>query len=155
MGRNPTGQRKYQIQQMWEVHHEIARRLLLGHKNSDIALDLGITEAVVSYTKNSLLVQRQLDLMRGARDAEVVDAAIEIKRLVPKALRIMEEILDSDGQAHLKLKVASDVLDREVPKKQRFEHAHAFLTAEQIEEIKTRAKMASNFIEGEISNVNT
>jgi hypothetical protein len=152
MGRNPTGQRKYQIQEMWEVHHEITRRLLLGLKSKDIAQDLGVTEAVVSYTKNSHLVQQQLSLMQGARDAECVDAAVEIKRLVPKALRILEEVLDSESHPMLKLRAASDVLDREIPKKQRFEHAHAFLTAEQITEIKNRAREAKGFIEGELSN---
>jgi hypothetical protein len=152
MGRTPTGHRKYQIQQIWEIHHEIMRRLLLGIDSKDIAQDLGVTEVMVSYTKNSHLVQQQLSIMQGARDAETIDAAVEIKKLVPKALRVMEEILDSEGQAHLKLRAASDVLDRELPRKIRTENIHAFLTSEQIEEIKSRARMAQGFIEGEIVN---
>ena len=151
MGRNPTGQRKYQIQGIWDTHHEILRRLLLGNKSKDIAEDLGVTEAVVSYTKNSHLVQRQLEVMRGARDKEVLDASIEIKRLIPKALAIYEEALENeDHPFHIRLRAAGDLLDREVPRKTRVEGVHALLSREDIEEIKNRARMASNFIEAEV-----
>ncbi len=151
MGRLPRGNRKYQIQELWDVHHEIVRRLVLGQKSVDIAEDLNVTPALVSYTKNSTLVQRQLEIVRGARDGEMLDAVAEIHRLVPKALELYETTLDSEeSPLHLRLKVAQDLLDREVPRKQRIESVHAFLTGEQIADLKSRAKQTMNFIEGEV-----
>ena len=47
MAKLPTGNRKYQIKELWDRHHEINRRILLGQKNKEIAEDLNITEATV------------------------------------------------------------------------------------------------------------
>jgi hypothetical protein len=139
MGRNPTGERKYQIEQMWESHHEITRLLLLGMKSKDIAAQLGVSEAMVSYTKNSALVQRQLSIMQGARDAECLDAAIEIKKRVGKALEVLDATLENENQPGLRLKAATEILDREAPKITRFEGITARLSADDILKLKNRA----------------
>ena len=76
MGRLPTGQRKYQIQELWDSHREINRRLVSGQNQKDIARDMGITEAKVSYTKNSAVAQRDIGIMRGARDAISLDISV-------------------------------------------------------------------------------
>lgn len=139
MGRLPTGRRKYQIEKLWDSHHEVTRLLLLGWKSRDIADHLGVSDAMVSYTKNSALVQRQLDIMRGARDAEVLDCAIEIKKRVGKALEVLDDTLALDSQPALRFKAAEAILDREVPKVNRFEGAVARLSAADLKELKDRA----------------
>lgn len=139
MGRNPTGRRKYQIESLWNSHHEVMRLLLLGWKSKDVAEHLGVTEAMVSYTKNSALVQRQLAIMQGARDAEVLDCAIEIKKRVGKALEVLDDTLSLDAQPALRFRAAEAVLDREAPKINRFEGTVAKLTAADLTALKERA----------------
>lgn len=139
MGRNPTGHRKYQIESIQSQHHEVVRLLLVGMKSIDIAQRLGVTEAMVSYTKNSALVQRQLSIMQGARDAEAVDCAVEIKNRVYKALEVLDQTLELETMPALRFKAAEAILDREVPKVSRFEGITARLTAEEIGALKDRA----------------
>ena len=114
----PPGVRKtFEVSKMWEVHQEIVRRIFLGQKNSDIANDLGISPVTVSYTRNSRVVQDKLKLMAGARDADVVDLGKEIREKAPKALKLLEEILDGTGLGtaagpNLRAKTAENWLDR-------------------------------------------
>ena len=56
--------RKYQVTQMWDVHHEIVRLALLGMKHIEIASTLGVNPVTVSYTLRSPIVHRQLEQMR-------------------------------------------------------------------------------------------
>ena len=74
---NPTradGRRKngpkvgWQVATMWESHHEIARMILLGHSNVEVAASLGITKEQVSNVRNSPVVQENLTIMKAARD---------------------------------------------------------------------------------------
>ena len=144
MAKLPTGNRKYQIKQLWSRHEEINRRLLLGQKSKDIAKDLKISEATVSYTKNSKLAQKELGIMKAARDASTMDVAQQIQEIAPQALEILEEIMvDDDSQKSLKAKVATDLLDRagySPPKKVLGMVAHQHFTGDDIEKIKARAK---------------
>ena len=59
MGRHrlPQTHRKYQVEQMWDIHHEVVRLALIGMKSVDIADHLGITPVMVSYTLRSPIVQ--------------------------------------------------------------------------------------------------
>lgn len=141
MGRNPTGQRKYQIEQIWDTHHEIMRLLLIGMKEVDIARHLGVSPVMVSYTKNSAIVQRQMSLLQAARDAKSVDIGAEIKKLLPKAVRVLEECMDSE-LPNIKLSAAKDALDRGghgAVRKIDVRETHHFSTDE-IREIRERAK---------------
>jgi hypothetical protein len=94
---------------------------------------------MVSYTKNSALVQRQLAIMQGARDAEVLDCAIEIKKRVGKALEVLDDTLSLDSQPALRFRAAEAVLDREAPKVSRFEGTVAKLSAADLTALKERA----------------
>lgn len=135
--------RQYQIQQLWEVHHEVLRRLVLGQKSIEIARDLAITPAVVSYVKNSEVGRRQLSLMRAAADVSVVNITGRIKEIASEAVRVMEAALSEDHPMGIRLKAATDVLDRAgyaAPKVLRTENYHAHFGAEDIEEIKKRAR---------------
>ena len=144
MGRNPAeAPRQYQIQQLWETHHEILRRLVIGQKSVEIARDLEITTAVVSYVKNSEVGKKQLSLMRSACDMSAVDVSVKIKELAGRAIAVMEAGLDEEQPLALRMKAATDVLDRAgfgAPKIIRSENVHAHLTRDDIEEIKQRAR---------------
>ena len=139
MAKLPTGKRKYQIKKLWTRHEEINRRLLLGQKSKDIAKELNISEATVSYTANSKLAQKELGIMKAARDAKSIDVAMQIKEIAPQALDILEEIMNGDEtQQSLKAKVASDLLDRagySPPKKVLGMVAHSHFTGDDIEKI--------------------
>lgn len=140
MGRMPTGDKVYAIQNMWSVHHEIVRLAIMGFKQIDIANQLNISERMVSYTMNSPIVKRQLDIMRAARDINAVDIARQIKELAPIAVKKMQELMESEVDS-VSLRASKDILDRAgfgAVKKELSLSGH--LTKEDIEDIKNRAK---------------
>lgn len=138
-----TDRKTFEVNKMWEVHKEIVRLLLLGWKNVDIAEELHISEVMVSYTRNSKVVQSQLSIMGAARDADTIDLAREIREKAPKALELLEGIIKDNGATHsiaLAAKTAENWMDRAgygAPK--RIEALVAHLTAEEIEGIKKSA----------------
>ena len=138
-----VGTRKYQISKIWDLHHEIVRRLVIGQKATDIAEDLGITEAVVSYTRNSAIVKRQLEIQHGARDAEVYEVNLEVTKLARKAVQTLEETIDNVNLPNLRFKAAVEVLDRVAPKIHRFEGVTARLSKEDISALTERATRAA------------
>jgi len=151
MGRNPgVAARQYQIQTLWDVHHEILRRLVLGQKSVEIARDLNVTAPVVSYVKNSEMGKRQLSLMHAASNVSVINIAGRIKELATQAVAVMEAALDDCQPMQTRLKAAVDVLDRAghaAPKVMRTENYHAHFGAEDIEAIKARAREAGAIVE--------
>ena len=148
-GRKSKGPKKgWQIAEMWDQHHEIARRLVLGESGVDIAKALGISRETVSNVKNSPVVQDKLALLRAARDCECVDLAKEISELAPIALKRMREALETgtvlgkEVNAAGILKEANALLDREMGKAvQRVDTrgVNMHLTMDDIEAIKQRA----------------
>lgn len=150
--------RKYQIQKLWGIHHEILRLLLLGRTHREIADELGVTTVMVSYTANSELVKRQLEVMNGARDAQALNLAVEIKRFAPEAFELLQSIMrePSTSDKH-KIAIAMDAMDRAgyaPPKVVEGRFVHAHFTAEEIEEMKRRAKESNQVIEGELVESN-
>lgn len=143
MGRLPTGNRKYQIEEMWDVHHEVVRLLLIGMKHVDIANTLGVSEVMVSYTANSAIVQRQLMMMRAARDASAIDISARIKGLLPKAVAVLEETMEESVLPQLRLAAAKDVLDRgghPAVKGLDVRQTNTYFSKDEIAEIKQRAR---------------
>ena len=144
MGRHQLADthKAYQIEQMWEVHHEICRLTLIGMKQVDIANHLGVSPAMVSYVLRSPIVKEQLRNMSSSRDIEAMDIDAEIKALAPTAVKVMEELMDSE-LPNMRLKAAQDILDRAgfAPVKTlRTENLHAYLSADEIKEVKDRAR---------------
>ena len=135
--------RTFEVNEMWELHHEIVRMLTLGHNNAFIARALGVSPQMVSYTRNSKVVQNQLAIMRGARDAETLDISKRIRENAPKALELLEHIIEDHGETYsmaLAAKTAESMLDRggyAAPKK--FEGLVAHFTKEEIEQLKSEA----------------
>ena len=147
-----VGERKrggWQVAEMWERHHEIARRIVLGQSNVDIAKDLGVSAQAVSNVRNSPVVKEHTTLMNAARDVGTIDLARDIADLAPLALKRVKEALEGgevlgrelSGSAILK--EANQLLDREIGKPtQRVDMrgVHTHLTLDDINRIKEKAR---------------
>ncbi len=155
-----TNGRKYQVQKLWDIHQEIIRFLLLGWDHKKIADTLNISPVTVSYTANSELVKRRLEVMRGARDAEALDLSIEIKRFAPEAFQTLQTIMrDPNSQEKHKIAIAMDAMDRAgyaAPKVIEGKFLHAHFTTDEIEEMKRRAKESGRVVDikGELAESN-
>lgn len=151
----PDGCRHWQVSEMWDLHHEIARRLVLGQKNTEIARDLGIHKQTVSNVRNSPVVQEQMALLNGARNAETMDLAQEIAEIAPVALQLLKEIVEGEGQGtnaplSLRAREANNMLARVghgVPQRVQSESVNVFLTSKDIAEIKQRARANRDVID--------
>ena len=145
-----VGEKKgWQVAEMWDSHHEIARRIVLGQSNEEVARDLNCTPQTISNVRNSPVVQEKLAIMRAARDAGTIDLAHEIADLAPLALQRVKEALETgrvmgrDLSASNILKEANGLLDREIGKPtQRIDTrgVHGVFTLDDIERIKERAR---------------
>lgn len=140
----PEDRRTFEVARLWDTHHEIIRRLLLGQKSSQIADDLDVSRAMVSYVKNSKIVKEKLAMMRDARDAETVDLSKRIRNEAPKALELLNKIIEGDIDAPVTVRAreANNWLDRAgygAVKNVRTENLHGHFTTKDIEEIKRRA----------------
>lgn len=140
----PEMRKSFQLAEVHELHHEIARLLVLGHKPKEVAKLLNVSYATVINVKNSPVIQEQMNLLGGARDKETKDVAKQIRDLAPKAVQILEGVLeDAEGQIGkaLQVKTSLAILDRaghSVPKNVNVKGVHAVVSAEDLERIKAR-----------------
>ena len=139
----PEMRKDFDISEVHEVYHEVARRLVLGQKVKAIAKDLNISEGTVRNAKKSPVIQEQMKIMGGARDYETKNVAKQIRELAPKCVEVLTEILDDDEVSKgLKLKTSLAVLDRaghSVPKNVNVKGIHAVITPSDLAKIKERA----------------
>lgn len=140
--------KSFEATQMWDVYQEIARRIVLGQKNIDIAEDLGITHVMVSYVRNSPIVQEQINKLHADANKETSNIAARIKSLAPHALDLLEDVIvkgrvkNEEIPARIRLRHAENLLDRAgyaPPKEVRSLNLHGHYTSEDIEAIKQRA----------------
>lgn len=136
------------VTRMYERHHEISRRLLLGQKNVEIAEALNITAQSVSQVRNSPIVKEKLSLMAAARDVGAIDLAREIADLAPIALSRIKDALESgkvlgkELSADGILRESNKLLDRELGRPTQTintRNLHAHLTMDDISKIKAKA----------------
>jgi len=149
--RRPETHKPYQIEQMWEIHHEIVRLAIMGMKSVDIAKHLSVSPAMVSYVLRSPIVDRQLKTLSMVRDLDAIDISKDIMDLAPRAVQVLDELLDNE-LPNIKLKAAQDILDRagySAVKTIR----HSFLTPAEISEIKKGAKEVGLLIEDAFEQV--
>jgi hypothetical protein len=143
MGRLPHARRQYQISHMWEIHQEILRRLVAGQKPRQIASELQVTTAMISYIRNSNICRQRMAQLNEERDFSVSQVAKQIAELAPRALEVLEEALENpDSPINTRVKVAESLLDRAgfAPvQKVQGTMSHTHFTAEEIEDIKRRA----------------
>lgn len=114
--RRPSGRvPKQPITHLWDRHKEIARRLVMGQRQKDIADDLGMTQSRISIVANSPVVQEKVEELAESRDESAKDVAGRLKALSENAVDILDEVLSKNTtpfNANLQVKVAQDVLDR-------------------------------------------
>ena len=149
-----SGRNHWVVSEMWEKHREIARRLALGQKNVEIADALNVTPTMVSNVKNSPVVKEQVSILCGARDADTIDIAREIREIAPDALRLLKQIVRGEGPGTaasiaLRARESNNMLARighGVPHRIQAESINVHLTNKDIEEIKSRAKINGDVI---------
>ena len=142
---NGEDRKTFEVSEMWEMHHEIVRLLVLGMKNVEICKILHVSQPMVSYVRNSKIVKDNLAIMRAARDADTIDVARDIREKAPKALALLERIIDDEGETYpmsLAAKTAESWLDRAghgAIKTVKVAGAVAHFTAEEIMDLKRAA----------------
>jgi len=114
MGRPANDSRKYEIQHIWDKHHEIIRLIVLGYSNKEIAEVIGCTPQTVSLTRNSEICKRKIEELRSRRDEEAVNVLETLEREAPKALELLMDVRSGklSDDIKLRVKVAQDLLSR-------------------------------------------
>lgn len=143
----PKLSRHFQVAEMRDTHHEIARRLVLGQKQKVIAEELGISYQTVNNVKNSPVVQEQIMMLRGARDQKTIDVRAQIDELAPKCVQLLKEQLEDDHiSPNLKSRNAFQLLaiSGHSPVRQiNMRSVSAILSGDDIERIKMKALAAA------------
>ena len=149
--KRPELRKHWQVGKIWDLHREIMRRILLGQKNIIIAEALNCSAQTVSNVRNSPVIEDQLAIMRGARDAGTISLSKDIQEFAPIALGLLKDIIE--GKRHgtgasisLRAKEANNWLDRPgspIQKVSRVEEVVGHFTADELIEIKRRAKESS------------
>ena len=120
---------------------------LIGMKSVEIARVLGIAAVTVSNTLNSELGRKKLSLLREKRDGDIVDVAVEVAKMLPKALATYEKVLDGEEVSKLQKETADtlvmDISGYKAPVKIHSESAHLYLTPDDIKEFKERGIAAA------------
>ena len=154
-----SGERNHWVvSEMWDLHHEIARRISLGQKNVEIAKALGCTPQTVSNVRNSPVVQEHISILQGARDADTIDLAREIKEIAPVALQLLKNVINGEKEGvnasiALRAREANNMLARVghgVPHKVQAEVANWHLTSKDIQDIKQRALANGDVVDAEV-----
>lgn len=134
---------KTQLKTLSDRHHSILRLHLLGYDNRDIAQKLGVSETNVSVVTNSNLGKVQRAMLKAELDNTAMEAAKQIRSLAPKAVQLLEEIMDNqDAPAAVRLSAAKDALDRAgfgAAKKVDVNSMSISLSSRELEDIKERA----------------
>ena len=144
--------KSFEATQMWDSYQEIARRIVIGQMNTEIANDLGVTPQMVSYVRNSPIVMEKIDTLQTAADGDTVNIASRIKSLAPHAMKVIEDLIIT-GQvgtekipAKLRANHAEKLLDRAghaAPREVRSLNLTGHYTSDELEEIKARARNAA------------
>lgn len=141
--RRTKGRNSYEIKQLWQRSHEIIALALQGMKQKEIARILNIHPLTVSSTLNSELGEKKLSGMRKERDEDIIKVSEEVARLSKKAVRMYDEIFDSDTISYNLKKATSDTVlmdlgGHRAPTKIDSRSLHLIASAEEIEEFKQR-----------------
>ena len=143
--RDGSARRVWQVAQLWDNHKEVARRLALGQKNVTIAAAVGMSPMAISNIKNSPVTQEYVANLQGARNSATVDILENIREMAPKALKLLDDIIqgkESEASPALRANVAKDILDRagySAVKNLNVRSIHAVVSPADLEAIKKRA----------------
>jgi len=103
---------KYSLGYIRPHHREIARRLILGQRQSQICHDLGMSPDRMSIIVNSPLFKVELKRLEKERDNGATDISRTLKELSPVALETVERTMYNADSARLRFDAAESVLDR-------------------------------------------
>ncbi len=103
----------YNVKKLHYRHHEIARLLLLGWGNKQIAEALSVTPQHVSDMRKDPLLQRRMTVLTERRDVDAVNVEKRLKEEAPASLDTLLEVRDDvDSGRSLRARVALELLDR-------------------------------------------
>lgn len=109
-----NGVPKQPIQHLWERQKEIARRLVAGHRQIDIALDFNMTPGRMSIICNSPIFKTYLASLSVRREEKAVDISEKIKEGATLGVQhLVDTLQDEKAHVSLRTKIAMDFLDRE------------------------------------------
>ena len=140
--------RSYVLSHMFQRHHEMARLVMLGFSNGEIAAALNCTPQNVSDCRNSPIFQSKLAFLSGNRDEAAIDVAKSLRDEAPASLKLLVSARDSeDVDLKLRTVLARDLLDRAGYSKVtrvegRIAHGHFVQDADHLASIKARAREA-------------
>jgi len=159
----PGRHRAFEVEVLWDIHQEIARLLVLGFKNVEIAKKLNCSKSTISNVRNSEVVKEHIAMLQGVRNAEVIDIVDDIKKFAPTCVNLLKEVVKNEVEGAgaditLRSRTAENLLDRAgyaAPKAITVDtsHIHTFMTKEDLNEIVKVAK-ARKIVE-EITDGNT
>lgn len=142
-GREKTG---WEVTDVWDIHHQITRRIFMGQKNKEIARALNITKEQVSSVRNSPVVQDQLKELHKRANENAVDVKKEINDMASIAVGVLKQLMENETTSDsVRASVAKDVLDRggHQPPPQQHNVLHAHLTGSDLQHLKERARQAA------------
>lgn len=133
---------RHDLKKLKQVHHEIALLAVLGYGHKQIAEKLDVTPVMVSYTLESTLVKKKLEILRGARDHEALDVRERLRELAPLSLDELEQLmLHPNTKPEVKRDIAQDFLDRAgFSPVHKTANVNEALTTDDINEIKDLAR---------------
>lgn len=129
-------------------HREIARLTHQGIKPSEISERLGINIGTVYLIRRDPLFKQALAKLDDEADKEIIDVRKRLAEMSLKAVDRLDNLLDSYDDK-VSLSASKDVLDRagyKPPEVTQNYHAHAHFTADDIEELKSRAAAAGAMV---------
>ena len=142
----PKRKSQYAPAELGEAHREIIRMHTLGAAIHEIAEEMGCSRHHVRYVLNSPLAMEMRKELQQRRDDECVDVTARLAKLCPKAMDVMEGVLDGEVEGaslSLRVRVCESILDRagfgKITKTQN-QNLNASLTAEDILNLQRRAE---------------
>lgn len=147
----PGKKKSYEIQRLWEHHHQVKRLLVISngsYTNRQIADIVGCSKQTVSNVRNHPLMRAELEKMMAAADAEAINVGKQIREIAPLAVEVMRETMEDSLDEYADPKVralgvrsAIATLDHAHPKQTRGTVLHGHLSLGQIQDLKNKVKV--------------
>ena len=110
----PPGMQGCLIRNMYERHHQMARMLLIGCTEEQVATAVGCSVSHISNIKRSPIFQQKMAYLRSRSDDRAIDVAASLGARAYKSLELLEQVRDGELTEDIRLRthVAQDLLDR-------------------------------------------
>ena len=141
-------------------HKEIARLLVQGRTAKEISARVGISAERIYQIKSEAIFQAYLRKVEAGAEENTIDVRKAIQEAAPRALEVLETLMETANADSVKYRAASDLLDRAgfgaIEKKATLD-LNKLLTEEDVDDIKARyeaAKQAGVVIDVGAENTN-